>query len=225
MKYVINPRPEIDEKLIKPFTDMEDVMSLSAVVSDCLDRDNTMRPDMKPKAADKKIIGPAITVKLTAGDIVDCLGVFDVAKPGDVVVIDAFGETNTSIWGGLMSGLAKNEGVVGAVIDGSCRDTDEAKFLDFPVTAKVSGPRAAHTATSGRKDPIEINVPITCGGIIVNPGDLVVADEIGVAVVPYDKLEEVAKKARELADAEIKSREAILKGATYKDLLEEFGRI
>ncbi len=225
MKNIIKPRPNIDENLIKPFRDMEDVMSLSAIISDCMDRDSTMRPYMKPKAADKVIIGPAVTVKLTAGDIVDCLVVFDEVKPGDVIVIDAFGEENTSIWGGLMSGLAKNEGVVGAVIDGSCRDTDEAKFLDFPVTAKVSGPRAAHTATSGRKEPIEINVPIVCGGIIVNPGDLVVADEIGVSVVPYDQLERVAMEARKLADAEEASRKEILKGATYKDLLEKFGRI
>ena len=225
MKKIINARPEVDENLIKPYREMDDVMSLSAVISDACERDNTMRPDMKPKAADKKIIGPAVTVKLTAGDIVDCLEVFDVVKPGDVVVIDAFGEENTSIWGGLMSGLAKNEGVVGAVIDGSCRDTDEARFLDFPVTAKVSGPRAAHTATSGRKEPIEINVPITCGGIIVNPGDLVVADEIGVSVVPYDQLEEVYKKARAQADAEIASREDILKGFKYQDLLKKYGRI
>lgn len=225
MKSIIKARPEIDENKIAPFRDMQDVMSLSAIISDCMGRECTMNPYMKPKAADKVIIGPAVTVKLTPGDIVDCLVVFDEVKPGDVIVIDAFGEENTSIWGGLMSGLAKNEGVVGAVIDGSCRDTDEAKFLDFPVTAKVSGPRAAHTATSGRKEPIEVNVPIVCGGIIVNPGDLVVADEIGVSVVPYDELERVAVDARKLADAEEASREEILKGANYKDLLAKFGRI
>lgn len=225
MKCIMNPRPNIDESLIKPFRDMDDVLSLSCVVSDSLDRDNTMRPDMKPKAADKKIIGPAITVKLTPGDIVDCLGVFELAKPGDVIVIDAFGETSTSIWGGLMSGLARNAGLAGAVIDGSCRDTDESRMLGFPITALVSGPRAAHTATSGRKEPIEINVPVTCGGIIVNPGDLVVADEIGVAVVPYAKLAEVYPKAREQADKEIATREAILAGAKVEDLLAKFGRI
>lgn len=225
MKSIINPRPEIDESLIKPFRAMEDVLSLSCVVSDALERDHTMRYDMKPRAADKKIIGPAITVKLTAGDIVDCLCVFDVAKPGDVVVIDAFGETSTSIWGGLMSGLAKNGGIAGAVIDGSCRDTDEAKMLGFPITSKVVGPRAAHTATSGRKEPIEINVPIVCGGVLVNPGDLVVADDIGVAVVPYEDLARVYKLAREQADREIATREEILKGAGYEELLEKFGRI
>lgn len=225
MKCIVNERPEIDEKLIKPFRDMEDVLSLSCVVGDAMERDNVMCHDMKPKAADKKIIGPAITVKLTAGDIVDCLRVFEIAKPGDVIVIDAFGETETSIWGGLMSGIARNAGVAGAVIDGSCRDTDEARMMDFPITARVCGPRAAHTAYSGRKEPIEINVPVCCGGLVVNPGDLIVADEIGVAVVPYEKLAEVYPAAREQADREIATREEILKGAGVEELLAKFGRI
>lgn len=225
MKKIINSRPEIKESLIEPFRKMEDILSLSCVIGDSMERANVMRHDMKPKAADKKIIGPAVTVKLTAGDIVDCLDVFKIAKPGDVIVIEAFGETETSIWGGLMSGLARNAGVVGAVIDGSCRDTDEAKMLDFPITAKVCGPRAAHTAYSGRKEPLEINVPVTCGGVIVNPGDLVVADEIGVAVVPYNELEEVYVKARKQADMEIATREEILKGASVEELLAKFGRI
>ncbi|WP_407728514.1 RraA family protein (plasmid) [Priestia megaterium] len=225
MKKIINSRPEIKESLIEPFRKMEDILSLSCVIGDSMERANIMRHDMKPKAADKKIIGPAVTVKLTAGDIVDCLDVFEIAKPGDVIVIEAFGETETSIWGGLMSGLARNAGVVGAVIDGSCRDTDEAKMLDFPITAKVCGPRAAHTAYSGRKEPLEINVPVTCGGVIVNPGDLVVADEIGVAVVPYNNLEEVYEKAQKQADMEIATREEILKGASVEELLAKFGRI
>jgi len=225
MKKIIRPRPEIDEEKIRPFREMADVLSLSCVVGDSMERDNLMHPYMKPKAADKVIIGPAVTVKLTAGDIVDCLDVFEVAKPGDVIVIDAFGETETSIWGGLMSGLARNGGIAGAVIDGSCRDTDEAKMLGFPVTAKVSSPRAAHTAYSGRKEPIEINTPVVCGGVIVNPGDLVVADEIGVAVVPYAELETVYKKAREQADKEIATRQEILNGATVEQLLAKFGRI
>lgn len=225
MKNIVKPRPDIDEKLIAPFREMYNVLSLSCVVGDAMERSNVMRHDMKPKGADKKIIGPAITVKLTAGDIVDCLGVFEIAKPGDVIVIDAFGETETSIWGGLMSGIARNAGIVGAVIDGSCRDNDEARLLDFPVTAKVCGPRAAHTAYSGRKEPIEINVPISCGGVIVNPGDLIVADEIGVAVVPYEDLEKVYAIAREQADKEIATREEILRGATVEELLNKFGRI
>lgn len=100
MKKKIHPRPDIDERLVRPFREMEDVLSLSCVVGDAMERCNIMHPDIKPRAADKKIIGPAITVKLTAGDIVDCLAVYQVARPGDVIVIDAFGEIETSIWGG-----------------------------------------------------------------------------------------------------------------------------
>lgn len=225
MKCIMNPRPDIQEELIKPYKEMEDVYSLSCVVGDAMEREQVMRHDMKSKSINKKIIGPAITVKLTAGDIVDCLCVFEIARPGDVIVIDAFGETETSIWGGLMSGLARNAGIAGAVIDGSCRDTDEAKMLEFPITAKASGPRAAHTAYSGRKEPIAVNVPVCCGGVIVNPGDLIVADEIGVAVVPYNELEAVYKKARAQADLEIATREEILRGATVDELLAKFGRI
>ena len=225
MTSIINSRPEVDESLIKPFREMYDVFSISCVVGDAMVRENVMHHDMKPKAAEKKIIGPAITVKLTAGDIVDCLGIYEIAKPGDVIVIDAFGESETSIWGGLMSGLARNAGIVGAVIDGSCRDTDEAKMLGFPITARYSGPRAAHTATSGRREPIQINVPIVCGGVIVNPGDLIVADEIGAVVVPYKDLAAVYLAAREQADKETAQREQILKGATAEDLLKKFGRI
>lgn len=225
MKKIICPRPDIDEGLVRPFREMENVLSLSCVVGDAMERCNVMHPDIKPRAADKKIIGPAITVKLTAGDIVDCLAVYQVARPGDVIVIDAFGETETSIWGGLMSGLAHNGGIAGAVIDGSCRDTDEERLLGFPISAKSVGPRASHTAYSGRQEPIEINVPVVCGGVLVRPGDLVIADEIGVVVVPCDRLAEVYKLAREQADREEETRRAILAGATVEDLLARFGRI
>lgn len=109
MKYIVMERPAVDEALITSYRRMEDVLSLSCVISDAMGRECTMDPEIKPRAADKKIIGPAITVKLTPGDIVDCLGVFEIARPGDVVVIEAFGEKFTSIWGGLMSGLARKQ--------------------------------------------------------------------------------------------------------------------
>ncbi|WP_321941891.1 RraA family protein [Paraburkholderia tropica] len=225
MSIIINPRTELNTDLIARFVAMADVMSLSCVVSDALERNGTMRHDIKPRAAAHKIIGPALTVQLTAGDIVDCLEIFTVARPGDVVVIDAFGETETSIWGGLMTGLAKNAGIVGAVIDGSCRDTDEARFLDFAISSKAVGPRQAHTALSGRREPLKVNVPVSCGGVIVHPGDLVVADEIGVAVVPVAQMAEVHERAATIARNEAQMRELILEGKTFQDLLAKFGRI
>ncbi|NQT67023.1 MAG: RraA family protein [Actinobacteria bacterium] len=225
MKKIIKSRPDIDESKIKPFRKLENVISLSCVVGDAMERDNVMKHYIKSRAADKKIVGPAITVKISPGDLVDPLDIFEVAKPGDVIVVDAFGETETSIWGGLMSGLARNAGIVGAVIDGSCRDTDEAKMLGFPIYSKVVTPRASHTAYSKRREPIEVNTTIVCGGVVVNPGDLIVGDEIGVVVVPYEALEKVFPVAKEQAEKERKIRKDILAGATMDDLLNKYGRI
>ncbi|MDR2088843.1 MAG: RraA family protein [Clostridiales Family XIII bacterium] len=225
MKHIIWERPAVDQVVFDKFLALKNVLSLSCVLSDAQERDNVMRHTMQWRSVNERIIGPALTVKLTAGDIVDCLAVFEVAKPGDLVVIDAFGETETSIWGGLMSGLAKAAGIVGVVIDGSARDIDEARMLNFPVYSTCVSPRASHTAYSGRKDPIEINTPIVCGGIIVHPGDLVVADEIGVVIAPAVKLEYTYEKVKAQADKEELTRRDVLNGATVDELLEKYRRI
>ncbi len=224
-KKIVNPRPKINEALVKKCQEMTSVLSVTAVFSDAQNRDGVMDHEIKFRSVNKPFIGTALTVKLKPGDIVDCLPIFDIAKPGDVVVIDANGTPNTSVWGGLMSGLARAAGVVGTVIEGSARDTDESKVLDFPLASRSVSPRAAHSAYTGRTAPIEINVPITCGGQIVHPGDLVVADELGVTVVPADILEEVYEGAMKLAANEEKVREQILAGATVEELLAQFGRI
>jgi len=225
LKTIINENAPVNQAIMDKFVAMKDVLSLSCVVTDAQWRNNSMRETMRPRSVNKRVIGPALTVKLTPGDIVDCLVIFKLARPGDVVVIDAFGESETSIWGGLMSGLARSAGVVGAVIDGSCRDADEAKLLDFPVYSTHMSPRSAHTAISGRKEPIEINVPIVCGGVIVNPGDLIVADECGVVVAPSAELAEIYELAADLAAKEQMAREDILKGTTVEELLAKYGRI
>jgi regulator of RNase E activity RraA len=78
---------------------------------------------------------------------------------------------------------------------------------------------------SNRKEELSINVPIACGGITVNPGDFIIADTIGVTVVPLPRAEEILQLAREQADREQKTREWVAKGKTVEDLLAEFGRI
>lgn len=225
MKSIIKEHAVIDGELFDKFRGLQDVYSLSCILTDVQERDNVMRHTIVTRSVNRRIIGPALTVKLTAGDIVDCLAIFELAQRGDVVVIDAFSESETSIWGGLMSGLAKAAGVVGVVIDGSARDTDEAKMLDFPIYSHAVCPRAAHTAYDGRKEPIEINTPIVCGGVIVHPGDLIVADEVGVSVAPQENLEEIYTLCKEQAEKEELTRRAILDGATVDELLEKFGRI
>jgi regulator of RNase E activity RraA len=183
-----------------------------------------MHSAIKP-ITDDRFVGVALTVKLYPGDLVDCLDALKVASEGDVIVVDACGDTETSIWGGLMAGLCQQKGVVGAVVDGAIRDTDEIKALGFPICTRAIVPRSTHSPYSGRMEPIEVNVPITCGGVLVNPGDIVLADEIGVVVVPQEEAGEVLERAREQAAKEEETRKRIKEGKTVEELLSEFGRL
>jgi regulator of RNase E activity RraA len=142
-------------------------------------------------------VGQALTVQLSKGDLVDPLKALDMGRPGDLIVVDAGGDTETSVCGGLMGGLAKNRGIRGKIVDGAGRDTDELRDLGWPVWTRAITPRGTHTMFSSRKEELSINVSITCGGVVVRPGDFVIADEIGVTVVPRDKAGEVLKLARD----------------------------
>lgn len=226
MRKIINPRDRFpDPDVLQGFRDLLKIYSPSCVVADSQQRAGVMRSFMRPLTTDVRFVGPALTVRLEPGNQVDCLDALSVAQAGDVIVVDAAGETETSIWGGLMSGLCQMKGVVGAVIDGAMRDTDETRDLGFHIVAKAIVPRSTHTPYSGRMDPIEINVPIQCAGILVNPGDLVLADEIGVVVVPLDQAAMVLKAAQNQAEKEELTRAKIRQGKTVEELLAEFGRL
>jgi len=215
--------PPLD--VLQGFRDLLEVYSPSCVVADAQERAGVMRSYMRPLSTQIRFVGPALTVRLEPGNQVDCLDALSVAQEGDVIVVDAAGETETSIWGGLMSGLCKMKGVVGAVVDGAIRDTDETRDLGFFIFSKAVVPRSTHSPYSGRMEPIEINVPIQCAGVVVRPGDLVLGDEIGVVVIPLENAAEVLQKAREQADKEEKTRAKIREGKTVEQLLAEFGRL
>ncbi len=111
------------------------------------------------------------------------------------------------------------------IVDGAGRDVDELEDIGWPIWTRAVTPRGTHTMFSGRKEELSINVPITCGGVTVNPGDFVVADTIGVTVIPLARAEEVLAKAQEQAEREQKTRAWVAQGKTVEDLLAEFGRI
>jgi len=226
MKKIIQEHAHIDQTIVDNFKAMSKVFSLSCVVADALQRDNVMRSDIRMRTCtDKKIIGPAFTVKLTPGDLIDYLEVFKHLKAGDVLVVDAFGETETSVLGGLMASLCVAIGVAGAVVDGSVRDTDEARMIGFPVASKSVSPRSTHSPYSERTVPFEFNTRIVCGGVVVEAGDLIVADEIGITVVPKADMARVYAVARAQADREELQRADIASGATAAQLLAKYGRI
>ena len=184
-----------------------------------------MHSSLRMRSVMQTFIGPAVTVRLSPGNLIDPLAVLDLVSAGDVVVVDAFGESETSVWGGLMCGLARAKGVAGVVIDGSARDIDEARLLRFPIVSRSVSPRSTHSPITGSFVPIELNTPINCGGIIVSPGDMVVADEVGVAVVARAELAEVYERALSQADLEARTRADILNGMSYPELLAKYGRI
>jgi len=226
MRKIIQPRLNSpDPEVLQGFKDLLKVYSPSCVVADAQERAGVMRSYLRPLSKETRFVGPALTVRLEPGNQVDCLDALSVAQSGDVIVVDAAGETETSIWGGLMSGLCKMKGVIGAVVDGSIRDTDETRDLGFQIFSKAIVPRSTHSPYSGRMEPIEINVQIQCAGVIVRPGDLVLGDEIGVVVIPLEESARVLVLAREQAEKEEKTRAKIREGKTVEQLLADFGRL
>lgn len=165
-----------------------------------------------------KIVGRAVTVKITAAGITKAkhhLGVraIEAAEPGDVIVIDNGGRIDTSCWGGILATAAQVKGISGVVIDGACRDVDDYVELGFPVYARGAVPMTAR----GRIMEQDFNCLIQCGGVQVRPGDVVVADRSGVVIVPQEKLEEVVAKAEELLARE---QEMIAEIRAGKSILE-----
>jgi len=206
------------------FEKVVECLSATAVFADVQYRLGVMDSGIKP-AFRAKVVGQAITVQLSIGDLVDPLKALEMGQEGDVIVVDAGGDLNTSVCGGLMGGLAQNRGIRGMIVDGAGRDTDELEEINWPIWTRAITPRGTHTMFSGRKEELSINVPIQCGGVLVNPGDFIVADLMGVTVIPLDTAEEVVKLAQEQADREEETRKWVAKGKTIEDLLNEFGRI
>ena len=210
--------------MLEKFDKVLECYSATAVFADVQYRTGVMDSGIKP-AFRAKITGQAITVQLSKGDLVDPLKALEMGQHGDVIVVDAGGDPNTSVCGGLMGGLAQNRGIRGMIVDGAGRDTDELEDIGWPIWTRTITPRGTHTMFSGRKEELSINVPIQCGGVVVNPGDFIVADLMGVTVVPLEKAGEIVRLAQEQADREEETRKWVAQGKTVEDLLNEFGRI
>jgi RraA family protein len=140
-------------------------------------------------AQNRRLIGPACTVKVYPGDNLMVHKALDIAKPGDVVVVDAGGSIMNAVLGDTISMKAKHRGIAGFVIDGYVRDLDAIRELDYPVYARgetLIGPL--------HRGPGEINYPVCCGGVVVSPGDIIVADTGGVVVVPRQYIDQLHTK-------------------------------
>lgn len=196
-----------NQKLIDAFKEMP-----VANIDDCMNRTAALRPDIKRIGTDRtQLLGPAFTVKVAEGDNLMFHKAMDMAKPGDVIVIDAGGMTERSILGAIMATYCKSRGIKGIVIDGSIRDADELSDLgNFAVYAKAITPNGPY-----KNGPGELRGTISLSGIVVNPGDIIVGDGDGVIVVRPDEAEELARKTEAIMKKEYELMQSIIKEGKY----------
>lgn len=184
-------------------------------ISDLINRLYTMSPELKNLSNKKKICGPACTVKVFPGDNLMVHKALDVAKPGDVVVIDTSGNRTNAVLGDLVSNKAKHRGIHAFVIDGLVRDIAGIRETELPVFAAGVSPIGPM-----HRGPGELNYSISCGGIVVNPGDIIVGDEDGVVVVRQEFAVEVLGRLREQKAKQEKYVEQVKQGIFSNDWVD-----
>lgn len=161
-------------------------------ISDLLNRMYAVDPAIfRLTAKHHRLSGPACTVKVFPGDNLMVHKALDIARPGDIVVIDAHGSSMNAVLGDLISTKAKHRGIAGFVVDGYVRDMPDILELDFPIFA-----RGTTSIGPLHRGPGEINYPICCGGIVVNPGDIIVADGAGIVNIPQEIAADLLERLR-----------------------------
>ncbi len=213
---------------VDPFRLVE-VASVSDAIEQLYGERAYMSHEMRPLSP-VKFAGPAVTVLLRKEEHKEgppasqgMLDAIDSSPAGSVYVMVLEGETAVDYAGigGLMATAMKYRGFAGAVIDASVRDTPQIRRLQFPVFSRGVVPSTTinHYRVAG------VNVPVMCAGVRVSPGDIVTADEDGVAVVPRDRAADVLKKAQELDDTEHRMYPFIEKYRSIREAVKQFGRI
>lgn len=177
-----------------------------ALLSDNLHR-STGTVGLQPYHRPKAMAGTAVTVRTRGGDNLTILRAFEYCRPGDVMVIDCGADVNNAVLGGILTYYGATIGLSGMVIDGAIRDVAEIRERDFPVYARAVTHRGPY-----KDGPGEINVPISVGGMVVNPGDVVVGDQDGVLAFSPAEATTVIEKALAQARKEADTMMAIQEG-------------
>lgn len=180
----------------------------TTAVSDATGGHTNLRSDIKPLADHFKLAGRAVTVRLPDGENGAVLEAIRAANEGDILVIDAKGNTNRAVAGDFVISLAKGIGVQGFVVDGVIRDIAAIRELDFPVFSLGTTVAAGNKNGGGK-----VNIPISIGGVTVHPGDYIIGDVDGVVVVPQEDAEQIVMAAEaKLEKDEVRAQEAHVNG-------------
>ena len=209
--------------------DMMEECLYAAVISDALDaagfREQAMQHTIRPLLPETVVVGRAMPVLcLEVYEIPDEpyqqeIAAVDSLKQDDVLVCSTNGSTRICFWGELLSTAARARGARGAVIDGFIRDVRKIMEMQFPIFTTGITP----IDSNGRGEVVAYNVPIECGGVTVNPGDIVFGDADGVVVIPQTVETQVIEAALEKVSGENRTRDALQEGATLREVYDKFG--
>ena len=168
----------------------------SSVLADVAGRRGAMDGRIQALSPAMRVCGPAFTIEVRPGDNLMIHAAMAMAQAGDVLVIDGKADRTAALMGSIMLNACKRLGFAGVVLDASIRDTEELRELGFPVWSIGANPNGPTKGVAGR-----INWPISCGGVTVNPGDLIVGDADGITVVEREKVASLLPlAARKVAD-------------------------
>lgn len=187
----------INEAIVRPDPALVDAFRRLPVanIGDSINRTFCMHPAIRPYN-DNPLAGPAFTVKVRPGDNLLLHKALDLAAPGDIIVVDGQGDMSNALIGELMVLWAIKRGLGGIIIDGAIRDVGRIRTVSIPVYAAGATPAGPY-----KEGPGEINFPVVCGGVVVQPGDIIVGDADGVVVInPRDAasvLEKASAKSRD----------------------------
>jgi 4-hydroxy-4-methyl-2-oxoglutarate aldolase len=166
-----------------------------------------MRPEMRSIVPGLKAVGQAVTALAYPGDNLMMHQALSLAKAGQVLVVTNGGGSNGALWGDMAATYARKKGLAGVVMDGPVRDVDSLTAMKFPVWATSVSP--SHSEKAG---PGAVNIPVVVSGVLVNPGDVIVADGDGVLAIPLAYLAVAVEGARKRASGEKATRDRLAKG-------------
>jgi regulator of RNase E activity RraA len=203
--------PQVDPKIIAALRDIP-----VAALSDNMHR-NIGSVGLQPyhRPGRPTMAGTAVTLKSRGGDNLTLLRAFEFCRPGDVIVIDADGDVTNAVIGGILSFYAATLGTAGVVLDGAIRDLAEIRERDFPVYARGVNHRGPY-----KDGPGEINVPVSVGGMLVRPGDIVVGDQDGLMAFAPEEAEALIEKARAHLEAEAATMRAMKEGRWDRSFID-----
>ncbi|MGG4264574.1 RraA family protein [Peribacillus simplex] len=164
----------------------------TTAISDAMEGLNNLESAIKPLKEEFHFAGRALTVQMPVGDNSAVLKAIGEASPGDIIVVDSKGDTYRAIAGDFVVGMMQTMEIGGLVVDGVIRDLEAIKEMNFPVFS-----RGTTVASSGKAGVGQTNIPISCGGVTVFPGDIIIGDIDGVVVVPRSRGEEILIKAKD----------------------------